>query len=298
MRFRFIEDHRDEFPVIRMCKVLAVSPSGYYAWRGRPASRREMANQELTAEIEKAFEESGQTYGSPRIYQVMRKLGLMCSENRVARLMRGADLRAKQTRQFKSTTKRNEDDRAAPNRLKRDFSADRPNQKWLADITYIKTVEGWLYLAAILDLFSRRIVGWAMSERMTTDLTLAALDLAIRQRRPGADLIHHSDQGSQYTDSRYQAVLRAHGIQPSMNGVGTWYDNAPMESFFGTLKRERVHHCAYQTRDEARPDLFYYIEGFYNRRRLHSSLGYLSPEAHEQLYHKQHVLRLSTCPHF
>jgi putative transposase len=289
MRFQFIEDHRDEFLVRRMCKALEVSPSGYYAWRGRPPSKREMANQTLTAEIEKAFEESGETYGSPRIYQILRKLGLMCSQNRVARLMKAAGLRAKQTKRYKSTTKRNKSHRAAPNLLNRDFSTERPNQKWLADITYIPTLEGWLYLAAILDLFSRKIVGWAMADRLTTDLTLAALDMAIRQRRPEAGLIHHSDQGSQYTDKRYQAVLEAYHIQPSMNGVATWYDNAPMESFFGTLKSEHVYQCIYRTRGDARPDLFYYIEGFYNRRRLHSALGYLSPEAHEQLYHKQTI---------
>jgi putative transposase len=153
-----------------------------------------------------------------------------------------------------------------------------------------------LYLAAILDLYSRRIVGWAMSERMTSDLTLAALRMAIQQRRPPAGLIHHSDQGSQYTDQAYQDLLAAHGIQPSMNGVGTCYDNAPMESFFGTLKGERVHHCVYRTRDEARPDLFYYIEAFYNRRRRHSSLDYLSPKAFEQLYYKRHEIGLSLCP--
>jgi putative transposase len=236
MRFQYIEDHRSEFPVSQMCKVLDVSPSGYYAWRGRPVSEREMANRELTDKIKVAFKESGETYGSPRIYQVMRKLGLICSQNRVARLMREEGLRAKQSRRLRATTKRSKAHRAAPNRLNRDFSAERPNQKWLTDITYIPTLEGWLYLAAILDLFSRRIVGWAMSERMTTDLTLRALDMAICQRRPGPGLIHHSDQGSQYTDSRYQAVLADHGIQASMNAVGTWYDNAPMESFFGTLK--------------------------------------------------------------
>ena len=289
MRFQFIEDHREAFPVNLMCEVLEVSTSGYYAWRGRPPSKREMANRELTKEIRAAFEESGETYGSPRIYQVMRKRGLMCSKNRVARLMALAGLKAKQTQRFRSTTRRNKAHRAAPNLLKRDFTADRPDQKWLADITYISTWEGWLYLAAILDLFSRKIVGWAMSDRITTDLTLAALRMAICQRRPGPGLVHHSDQGSQYTDSRYQDVLKANKIQPSMNGVGSWYDNAPMESFFGTLKAERVHHCVYRTRDEARPDVFYYIEGFYNLHRLHSSLGYVSPMAHEQLYHEDAV---------
>ena len=289
MRFQFIEKHRDELPVKLMCKVLEVSTSGYYAWRDRPPSKREMANRALTAKIQEEFKKSGETYGSPRIYQVMRKLGLMCSQNRVARLMSAADLKAKQTRRYRSTTKRNKADRAAPNILQRDFSAEAPNKKWVADITYIATQEGWLYLATILDLFSRRVVGWAMSPRMTSDLTLSALDMATRRCRPGRGLIHHSDQGSQYTDSKYQAVLAAHGIVASMNGVGTWYDNAPMESFFATLKSELVHHRAYRSRAEASPDLFYYIEAWYNRRRLHSALGYESPEAYEQLYHNNTI---------
>jgi putative transposase len=296
MRFQFIEDHRDEFPVVRMCGVLAVSPSGYYAWRGRPPSKREMANKELMAEIKKAFEKSGETYGSPRIYQVMRKLGLMCSKNRVAGLMRKAELSAKRSRRFRSTTKRNRAHRTAPNRLNRDFRAERPNQKWLADITYIPTQEGWLYLAAILDLFSRRIVGWAMSDRMTSDLTVKALNMAVRRCRPEPGLIHHSDQGSQYTAQDYQAVLEAHRILPSMNGAGTWYDNAPMESFFATLKSELVNHRPYRTRDEASPNVFHYIEGFYNRQRLHSSLDYVSPEDHEQFYRNSHERGLTPCP--
>ena len=289
MRFRFIEEHRDEFPVKLMCTVLGVSTSGYYAWRDRPPSKREMANRELTARIKEEFEKSRETYGSPRIYQVMRKLGLMCSQNRVARLMRAAGLKAKQTRRYRSTTKRNKADRAAPNILKRDFSAEAPNKKWVADITYIATQEGWLYLATIMDLFSRRVVGWAMSPRMTSDLTLSALEMATRRCRPERGLIHHSDQGSQYTDSTYQAVLAAHGIVATMNGVGSWWDNAPMESFFGTLKSELVYDRAYRTRAEASPDLFYYIEAWYNRRRIHSALGYESPEAYEQLYHNNAI---------
>ena len=291
MRFRFIEEHRDEFPVKLMCTVLGVSTSGYYAWRDRPPSKREMANRELTARIKEEFEKSRETYGSPRIYQVMRKLGLMCSQNRVAWLMRAAGLKAKQTRRYRSTTKRNKADRAAPNILKRDFSAEAPNKKWVADITYIATQEGWLYLATIMDLFSRRVVGWAMSPRMTSDLTLSALEMATRRCRPERGLIHHSDQGSQYTDSTYQAVLAAHGIVATMNGVGSWWDNAPMESFFGTLKSELVYDRAYRTRAEASPDLFYYIEAWYNRRRIHSALGYESPEAYEQLYHNN-VIRV------
>ena len=287
MRFQFIEDHRDEFPVIRMCKVLDVSPSGYYAWRGRSPSAREMANRELMDKIEAVFEASAQTYGSPRVYRALKAQGVAVSENRVARLMRLRNLRPKQVRRFKVTTRRDTRRRAAPNKLNQDFTTDAPDQKWLADITYIPTQEGWLYLATVQDLFSRRIVGWAMSGRMTGELTLAALRMAIRERQPRAGLVHHSDQGSQYTDSRYQALLKAHRIEASMNGVGSWYDNAPMESFFGTLKSEWVYGRVYRTRNEARAEVFYYIVGFYNRRRLHSSLGYLSPEAYEQLYHNR-----------
>ena len=287
MRFQFIKDHRDEFPVVRMQEMLGVSRSGYYAWRKRPVSAREMANRELYKKIEVVYNESHKTYGSPRIYHTLDKQDVACSEKRVARLMRLRGLRAQQTKRYKTTTKRNKSHPVAPNLLKRDFVAEQPNQKWLTDITYIPTQEGWLYLAAVLDLYSRRIVGWAMSDRMTSDLTRDALKMAIRQRQPGADLIHHSDQGSQYTAGEYQQLLKDWDIQVSMNGVGTWYDNAPMESFFGSLKSEWVHHRVYCIRDEARSDIFYYIEAFYNRRRLHSSLDYLSPEAYEQLYHQQ-----------
>jgi putative transposase len=287
MRFQFIKDHRDEFPVTRMCKGLNVSPSGYYAWRKRPVSKREMANQKLYKKIKAVYNQNHGVYGSPRIYRVLKGQGVICSENRVARLMRLRGLRAKQSKCYKVTTKRNKAHAVAPNLLKRDFVADWPNQKWLTDITYIPTQEGWLYLAVVLDLFSRRIVGWAMSDRMTSNLTMDALKMAIRQRQPELNLIHHSDQGSQYTDGEYQQLLKDWDIQVSMNGVGSWYDNAPMESFFGSMKSEWVHHHAYRTRDEARADIFYYIESFYNRRRLHSSLDYLSPEAYEQLYHQQ-----------
>jgi transposase InsO family protein len=296
VRFQFIEDHRGALPVTRMCKALKVSSSGYYAWRDRPVSAREVANSELGKKIEAVYNDSYQVYGSPRVHRELKAQGIDCSQNRVARLMRLRGLRAKQVRRFKATTKRNKKHPVAPNLLKRDFGAERPDQKWLTDITYIPTQEGWLYLAAILDLYTRRIVGWAMSGRMTAGLTISALKMAIRHRRPAAGLIHHSDQGSQYTDGTYQALLRKHGIQASMNGVGTWYDNAPMESFFGTLKSELVHHCVYPTRDDAKPDLFFYIEVFYNRRRRHSSLDYLSPEAYEQIYLERHKFRLSPCP--
>jgi transposase InsO family protein len=279
-----------------MCKALNVSTSDFYAWCSRPISAREIAKRKLIKKIEAVYYDSYETYGNPRVYHELKAQDVACSENRVARLMRLRGLRAKQVRRYRATTKRNKRHPVAPNVLKRDFRADRPDHKWLTDITYIPTQEGWLYLAVILDLYHRGIVGWAMSERMTSALTISALKMAIRERRPGGGLIHHSDQGSQYTDGTYQTLLRDHGIQASMNGVGTWYDNAPMESFFGTLKSELVHHRVYHTRDEARPDLFFYIESFYNRRRRHSSLGYLSPEAYEQLYQERHGLRSSPCP--
>jgi transposase InsO family protein len=287
MRFQFIQNHRSELPVNRMCQVLDISRSGYYAWRTRPASKREVANQELLEQIKIIHRNSDETYGSPRIYHALLALGRKCSRNRVARLMRRNDIQAKQKRRFKTTTKRNKAHPVAPNLLKRDFTAEQPDQKWLTDITYIPTLEGWLYLAAILDMYTRRIVGWAMAERMTSALTIKALKMALQQRKPAAGLIHHSDQGSQYTDQKYRGLLGDYGLQASMNGVGSWYDNAPMESFFGTLKSERVHHCIYHTREEARTDLFFYIEARYNRRRLHSALGYLSPQAFEQAYHQR-----------
>ena len=286
MRFQLTHDHRDEFPVQRMCAELNVSPSGYYAWRERPASAREMANQDLYNEINAVYNANHGVYGSPRIYHELKKQGIACSENRVARVMRLRGLQAKQSRRFKSTTKRNKTQTAAPNLVKQDFEANQPDQKWLADITYVATLEGWLYLATILDLYTRGIVGWAMSDRMTSALTVSALKMALQRRDPTACLIHHSDQGSQYTDQGYQALLKDAGIRASMNGVGSWYDNAPMESFFGTLKSEWVYRSVYHTRNQAKTDIFYYIESFYNRRRRHSSLDYLSPEAYEQLYHQ------------
>jgi len=288
-----------------MCKVLSVSRSGFYAWRCRPISQREMENRQLVEQIKTEHRKSSGTYGSPRIYHAVMALGRRCSVNRVARLMKRIGIQAKQAKRFKATTKRDRTDPVAPNRLRQVFSTDHPDSKWVADtlalhasacVTYFPTLEGWLYLAAILDLYSRRIDGWAMSARMTGDLTLSALEMALRQRRPARGLIHHSDQGSQYTDRRYQALLAAHGIRASMNSVGSWYDNAPMESFFGTLKNEHVYHCTYHSRLEAATDLFFYIEGFYNRRRLHSGLGYTTPEAFERSYYVARPSPLTVCP--
>ncbi len=281
-----MEEQRGRFPVRRMCERLKVAPSGYYAWRKRPLSARQMANQELVERIQKIHQDSYGTYGSPRVYRALQAQGIRCGKNRVARLMRLYHLGAKRSKRFKATSKPHRARKVAPNLVQQDFMTQGLAEVWLADITYIPTAEGWLYLAAILESYSRYLAGWAMSERLSSELTIRALNMALQQRPPQPGLIHHSDRGSQYTDHRYQALLAQHGIQPSMNGAGSWYDNAPMESFFGTLKSELVHHRRYATRAEARSDVYYYIEAFYNRRRLHSSLGYLSPESYERLHHQ------------
>jgi putative transposase len=280
--------------VRRMCKVLAVSPGGYYAWRRRPVSKLKMANDKLTEKIKEIHAEFEGKYGSPRIYQELQARKFSCSENRVARLMRENGIQAKHKRPFRVTTKANPAHLVAPNLLDRAFTAEKPNQKWTSDITYIRTKEGWLYLAVVLDLFSRRIVGWAMSKRITSDLVTNALEMAIEQRKPDAGLLHHSDRGSQYTGKPYRKLLAASEMLVSMSGKGDCWDNAPTESFFSTLKREQVHHKYYETRDSARTDIFFYIEAFYNRKRRHSTLGYLNPMAFEEIYFK-HLSVSSLC---
>ena len=246
-----------------------------------------MANRELVKKIKAVFHSNFGVYGSPRVYRELLAQGVACSENRVARLMRSQGIRARQSRRFRTTTKRNKAHPVAPNLLGQDFTAERPDQKWLADITYIGTEEGWLDLALVQVLYSRSIVGWAMSDRMTGELTMESLQMALWQRKPSALEIHHSDQGSQYTAAKYRELLASNDIRASMNGVQTWYDNAPMESLIGTLKCELTHLRIYRTRDEARSDVFMYIESFYNLRRIHSSLGYVSPDTCEQLYFRQ-----------
>jgi len=284
MRYQFIEAHRDEFEVQVMCDVLDVSRSGYYAWRTRPASAREMADADFTERIGRLFDDSRQTYGYESIWRAMQAKEQACGKHRVRRLMRQEGLVVKQSKRYKRTTKANPDHQPAPNLLDGDFAAERPDTKWCGDITYIPTQEGWLYLAVILDLFSRRIVGWAMNARMTQELVCTALRMALCQRQPAGSLIHHSDRGSQYTGQAFQALLVAHRIAPSMSGRGNCYDNAPVESFFGTLKTELVNHALYGTRQEAMTDIFLYIEGFYNRSRRHTALGHLSPVAFEAQY--------------
>lgn len=295
MRYQFIENHREVFPVRRMCKIMAVAPSGYYAWRKRPISRLKMANNTLVEKIKEIHAEFEGKYGSPRIYRELRDKKIACSENRVARLMRENGIQAKHKRRFRVTTKANPAHPVAPNLLHRAFTAEKPNQKWTSDITYIRTKEGWLYLAVVLDLFSRRIVGWAMSTRITSSLVIDALQMAIEQRKPEAGLLHHSDRGSQYTGKPYQKLLAAHKMIVSMSGKGDCWDNAPTESFFSTIKREQIHHQYYETRELARTDIFFYIEAFYNRKRRHSTLGYLNPVAFEEIYFNNQSVS-SLCP--
>lgn len=283
MKFRFVEEHRSMYPVTVMCKVLDVSTSGYHAWRRRLPSRRAQAEQALLQEIKAIHARSRGTYGSPKIHAVLRRQGIRCSRKRVARLMRQHQIVAKRQRRYKRTTQRYPQRPAAPNRLAQQFSAMHPNQIWLADITYIATQEGWLYLAVVMDLYSRRIIGWSMAERIPDELTLDALHMAVQRRTPHTnDLLHHSDRGSQYTSGDYQRLLANHGIQVSMSGVGNCYDNAPMESFFAILKMDLVHHERFLTRRTARSALFDFIEVFYNQQRIHSGIGYVAPATYEQ----------------
>jgi putative transposase len=284
VKFQFIDQHQNQFLIAVMCRVLSVSRSGYYAWRKRPASPRKMANDIVLEQIKAAHHKSRQTYGSPRIQAELVAQGIRCGHNRVARLMRLNGLRAKQKRAFKvKTTDSNHHQPVAPNLLDQDFQTDQPDRKWLTDITYIATAEGWLYLAVVLDLYSRRIVGWAMSDRLERQLVIDALLMALQARRPPPGLLHHSDRGSQYASQAYQALLTKHQLRCSMSRAGNCYDNAPMESFFSTLKSELIHHRRYATRAEARADIFEFIEVFYNRFRRHSALAFQSPVMFELL---------------
>ena len=277
MKYVFMAAHEGEFAVKRMCRVLEVKRSGYYAWRKRKASTREQANQTLLGLIEAEHAKSRKTYGSPRLHVVLRRQGVRCGHNRVARLMRMHGIVArKQRRYYPRTTQRQAGVIPAPNRLNQDFSAAAPNQKWVSDFTYIETAQGWLYLAVVLDLFSRRVIGWAMSTKMDAALVETALRMALLGRRPPAGLLHHSDQGSQYTSNTYLNCLNAALAKLSMSGVGNCYDNAVMESFFSTLKTECVT-GVFLTHTQARTVIFEYMEVWYNRQRLHSTLGYYSP---------------------
>jgi transposase InsO family protein len=281
MRYRAIQEHDRRYPIRLMCRALTVSSAGYYAWAGRPESDRSAHNRALLSAIRVIHRESRETYGSPSIWDALIKRGHGVGENRIARLMRVEGIRAKTVKKWRATTQSNHPLPVAENTLNRQFTVEAPNRVWAGDITYVWTAEGWLYLAVVLDLYSRAVIGWAMGARLTGDLAQDALTMALQHRTPTTGLLHHSDRGSQYAATRYQHLLTTHGLTPSMSRRGNCWDNACVESFFGTLKRELVYHRQYRTRDEATQDIFEYIEVFYNRLRRHSTLGYYSPAEFE-----------------
>ena len=281
MRYDFVERHRGRWPVRLMCRVLRVSAGGYYDWRGRPQSTRAQRREDLVVAIKEVHGEAKARYGSPRIHAELVARGKPCGVKTVARLMRLNGIAAKTKRKFRCTTDSNHDHPVAENVVNRDFRPTAADRTWTADITYIATCEGWLYLAVVEDLYSRRIVGWSMGPRIDSRLVVDALEMALARRVPGEGLVAHSDRGSQYASGHYQGLLDRHGIVCSMSRRANCWDNAPMESFFASLKKELVRDEDYQTREDARASIFEYIEVFYNRFRRHSSLGYLSPSEYE-----------------
>jgi len=282
VKFAWIQKHRQEFPLRLMGKALSVSPSGYYAWTKRPASLRQQRQTELLEEIRQVQQDSRGTYGSPRIHRDLLEKNIEVCVNTVAKLMQKAGIAARQLRRFKvQTTDSTHEHPIAANLLEQDFTADLPNQRWCCDVTYVPTAEGFLYLAVVMDLFSRRIVGWSMADHLRAELCTAALAMALLRRKPQAGLLHHSDRGVQYACGWYRQILEDHQITCSMSRKGNCFDNAAMESFFATLKTELIHRHQYATRRAAVASIFEYIEVFYNRQRKHSTLGYQSPEVFE-----------------
>ena len=282
MRFVFIEREKASYAIALLCRVLEVSCSGYYAWRKREPSRRTQQDAVLTARIQTIHGQSRETYGAPRIQAELAATGTACSRKRVARLMRMAGLVGCHRRRHLVTTQREPSATPAPDQVQRRFVASAPNELWTADITYVPTAAGFLYLAVVLDVYSRRIVGWAMADHLRTALVLAALEMALWNRRPAPGVLHHSDHGCQYTSLAFGTRCQEAGITPSMGSVGACYDNAITESFFATLECELLERQTFRTHGAARTALFDFIEGFYNPQRRHSALGYLSPAAYER----------------
>jgi putative transposase len=282
VKYSFIKAHRTLWPVVAICRVLQVSRSGFFAWLKRPESKRQQRWRELIEKIRLKHQENRELYGSPRVHRGLLIDGEIVSRNTVARLMRQEKIRAKNKRKFvPRTTDSRHQHPVAENLLDRQFQASAPDHKWVADITYVPTDEGWLYLAGVLDCFSRKIVGWSMADHMETSLVGDALQMALTHRRHPRGVLHHSDRGVQYASDDYQNLLQSNGLTASMSGKGDCWDNAMMESFWSTLKTELIHQTGYATRDQARAAIFEYIEVFYNKKRLHSSLGYVSPESFE-----------------
>jgi putative transposase len=288
VNYRFIEAHKDRWPVRLLCETLEVSPAGYYAWRTRPASAARQRRDALVVEIRAIHAEVKGRYGGPRVHAELRAGGHGCCVNTVAKLMRDNDIRAKTARKFRHTTDSNHELAVAENLLDRQFDPGGPNRAWSADITDIPTADGWLYLAVVEDLFSRMIVGWSMGATMTSRLVVDALGMAVGSRLPGGGPPAHSDRGSRYASSHYRRLLEKHGITCSMSGRAQCWDNAPVESYFASLKKELVHDESYATRGEAKASIFEYVEAFYNRVRRHSSLGFLSPEEFERAHNPNH----------
>lgn len=286
MRYQFIDRESKNYALEVLCRVLEVSRSGFYDWRGRPKSKAKLEDEKIVEQIKVFHCGSRCTYGSPRIHKDFKAKGMKVGKNRIARLMQKEGIKGKCKRRFKNTTQSKHNRRVAENHLNQQFQATTPNQKWVSDLTYIWTWEGWLYLAIVLDLYSRAVVGWAMSHSMTDDLTLDALKMALRRREPPIQnhLLFHSDRGSQYASNDFRAELDNYQITQSMSRTGNCYDNAAMESFFATLKTEEVYPNIYQNRQQAKSSIFSYIEGFYNPTRRHSALGYLSPMDFEANY--------------
>lgn len=282
MRYRVVHAYRGIYPVRGLCRALQVSRSGYYAWRHRPESRRAQADRALRTQIEAVHRSTRGCYGAVKIWRELQRRGVAGGKHRVARLRRQAGIETRRTRRRRSRAQSHHSHAVAANCLNRAFAVRRPNCVWVGDITFIPTRAGWLHLAVLLDLFARRVVGWAMSPEIDGALVTQALHMALSHRHPRRGLIHHTDQGRQYATATYQQALQAHGIIPSMSRKGDCFDNACAESFFSTLKNELVHHATFQTRDEARTAIFEYIEIFYNRQRLHQTLGYLAPAEYER----------------
>jgi putative transposase len=287
-----MHEHRHMFPIIRMCHVLEVSENGYNNWRTRGKSQRKRDDELLAERIEDAYHQNRGHYGSPRIHAELKAQGIHCGRKRVARLMQEKQLNARKKKRKPRTTNSNHSFPVAPNLLARDFTADAPNKKWMSDFTFIETREGWLFLAGVLDAYSRKIVGWSMSEHHDAELVKDALYMALLQRQPGADLVHHSDRGSEYASTSYQMLLRENTIQVSMSKKGDCYDNAMIESFWATLKEECSGKTIFSSRNEAKIAIFEYIEVYYNRKRRHSSLGYMSPVHYEKQGEQRKVMSL------
>lgn len=282
MRYACIDRCRDLYPIRLMCRLLDVAASGYYAWRRRPEPHRVQRNRELLEKIRSIHAASKGVYGSPRVHAELLAKGVKVGRHKVAQVMRSARLKGCPKRRYRTTTQRDPGHQIEQNLLRQNFAADGPDQCWASDITYIATRQGWLYLAVTMDLFSRRIVGWSMDRWMSRHLVVDALRMAINARQPTGTLIHHSDRGGQYSSDDFRNELKKYGIKPSMSSTGNCYDNAVVESFFGALKRERVNRVRYRTREQARADLFEYIEVFYNRKRRHSYIGNISPDDFER----------------